>query len=222
MSIWTAVQYVTGVFTLVAFGIAAMVVVRFREIRREELSISRAAPEQLLGVLDRLARKYHVDTTSLTRTQKLSVIEGQHRHDLDNLKLRLRYGLAALALLVLATAFSAFKAQLPPAQRAEATGEVKLNLEPQGSEITANLKATTVAHISEKGWAALSVFVNNEKEPCNVEKAYWNWSNKSPYHDLEVNCTVTVMAHRPYLFRALHENWNADAQTIVLAVTYSR
>jgi hypothetical protein len=192
-----------------------------REIKRDELSISRARPDQLLGVLDRLGQKYNVDLANLTREQKLSVIEGQHRHDLAHLQIRLRYGLAVVALLVIATAFSVYRARLPPPATAEGTAEAHLSLEPQSSEITANLQAETEAHISPGGWAILSVYVNDEPKPCKEERVYPNRTNKSPYHMLKATCAVTVMANRSYSFRAVHTNYNADAQQTMLSVSYS-
>lgn len=218
---WTAIQYVTGILSLVAFGIAAAVAFQARKMRRDETAIEKSSQDQLLGVLDRLAERYHVDTTNLTRAQKIDIIRDQHAQEFAKLKIRLQFGLAALALLIVGALFSSYKAQLPKDKVAQGTGSAKIELDPVAEEITANLTATTTAHISPGGRARLIIWANDEP-PCDTPEAYANWSNKSPFHDIKASCSIRIKRNRIYVFHAFQENTNADAQMTTLSVTYER
>ncbi|WP_457388423.1 hypothetical protein [Roseateles sp. P5_E1] len=223
---WTVIQYVTGGFALMAFLGAVVASVRLRSIRRDEVALSKAVPADVPQVLDRIAGRFHVDTTSLTREQKAALVRDQLQLQAEKFRLTLRAGLLALIVLAALTAFAVFVANredpnaVPAPQVSQATANPTIPLSPRTFNMTASLEATTKAHISEGGSAELHLFVNESL--CNKpQKVYKNWSS-GPIFTLTATCLVPVLANTRYEFRAEQLNHNADAHDTVLRVSYAR
>jgi hypothetical protein len=223
---WAVIMYISGGFTLIAFLGAAIASVRLRAIKRDEVALSKATPEDIPFILDRIVGRFHVDTSSLTREQRAELVRHQLKLHAEKFRLALQTGLLALIVLSALTAFAVFVARredpnaLPESQVSENTANPTIKLAPRTFNMTAALTATTEAHISDGGYAELQLFVNGAL--CNApQRVYKNWSS-GPIFSLAATCQVPILANTEYKFRAEQINLNANAHDTVLRVSYTR
>ena len=220
--LWTSIQYVTGIFTLVAFVVAAFAFVRLRQTKRGELAIRAANKKDIPLVLEILEGQLRLDTTSLSGSQKLKYIVTQLDHTRARYQVFARYGLAALVVLAVVSVLAGMKVEPPAPLEAKGTGEARLAISPQGRPFAVHLTATAETHISENGQAHLTIYVNDDKTPCESSNgnAYWTWSVGVRVHSTEIHCSIVLERYRAYDIKATNHNHNADSHSVKLVAQF--
>jgi hypothetical protein len=109
---------------------------------------------------------------------------------------------------------------VPPSSEASGTARAKINLPAQPFALVANIRGDATADVSDNGWMELSIYVSGSDKPCEISKVYRNHTSKNLL-SATATCTVPLSPNTPYEFRAEAPNYNADAQTTLLKISYS-
>lgn len=99
MALFEGIQYVTGGFTLIAFVVAAIAFVITHNISKRERLISTVPESDRAALIEKELQKYVIeDTSSLTKAQKYDLLSKQMHLRSDQLKIILKFSLAALVV----------------------------------------------------------------------------------------------------------------------------
>lgn len=109
---------------------------------------------------------------------------------------------------------------VPPSSEASGTADARVKLPAQPLSLVAHIRGDATAHVSDHGWMELNIYVSGAKKPCETSRVYRNRTSNALL-SATATCTVFLSPNIPYEFRLDAPNYNADAHTALLKVSYS-